>query len=68
MNYQTKNILKSSINVFLSVSDEEKENMVSHVRNQIKEHENALKHIGMGLADDYVQAGKIFLRIYDYGI
>lgn len=66
MTHRTKSILKRSINEFLSVSDEYKDEMVLHVQNQLKDHENALKHIGMGLDEDMVQGARIFLRIFKY--
>jgi len=65
MTAETKAILKRSINEFLSVSEQERENMVQHVRKELQRHKNGLNSIGMGLANDYVVAGEIFLRIYD---
>lgn len=65
MTAETKAILKRSINEFLSVSEQERENMVQHVRKELQRHKRGLDSIGMGLANDYVVAGEIFLRIYD---
>lgn len=65
MTAETKAILKRSINEFLSVSEQERENMVQHVRKELQRHRKGLNSIGMGLMNDYVVAGEIFLRIYD---
>lgn len=65
MTAETKTILKRSINEFLSVSEQERENMVQHVRKELQRHKRGLDSIGMGLSNDYVVAGEIFLRIYD---
>lgn len=65
MTAETKNILKRSINEFLSSTDEEKESYISLVQNKIKEHERALESIGVGYSDNFVTAGKIFLRIFN---
>ena len=65
MTAETKAILKRSINEFLSVSEQERENMVQHVRKELQRHKKGLNLIGMGLANDYVVAGEIFLRLYD---
>ncbi len=65
MTTETKAILKRSINEFLGVSEQERENMVQHVRKELQRHRKGLNSIGMGLANDYAVAGEIFLRIYD---
>lgn len=65
MTAETKAILKRSINEFLSVSEQERDNMVLHVRKEVQRHRKGLNSIGMGLVNDYVVAGEIFLRIYD---
>lgn len=39
--------------------------MVQHVRKELQRHKRGLDSIGMGLSNDYVVAGEIFLRIYD---
>lgn len=65
MTAETKAILKRSINEFLSVSEQERENMVQHVRKELQRHRKGLNSIGMGLMNDYVVAGEIFLRIYE---
>lgn len=66
MTTEAKAILKRSINEFLSVSEQERENMVRHVRKELQRHRKGLNSIGVGLTNDYVVAGEIFLRIYDY--
>ena len=65
MTHETKSILTQSINVFLSSSDKDKQEMVSMVQNNLKTHYNALKTIGMGYDTNMVQAGEIFLRIFN---
>ena len=65
MTHETKSILTQSINVFLSSSEKDKAEMVSVVQNNLKTHYNALKTIGMGYDTNMVQAGEIFLRIFN---
>ena len=65
MTHETKQILTRSINVFLSSSEKDKAEMVSVVQNNLKTHYNALKTIGMGYDTNMVQAGEIFLRIFN---
>ena len=65
MTHETKSILTHSINVFLSSSEKDKAEMVSVVQNNLKTHYNALKTIGMGYDTNMVQAGEIFLRIFN---
>ena len=65
MTYETKSILTRSINVFLSSSEKDKVEMVSMVQNNLKTHYNALNTIGMGLDNNKVVAGEIFLRIFN---
>ena len=65
MTHETKQILTRSINVFLSSSEKDKAEMVSEVQNNLKTHYNALKTIGMGYDTNMVQAGEIFLRIFN---
>lgn len=65
MTTETKAILRRSINEFLSVSEQERDNMILHVKKELQRHRKGLSSIGMGLANDYVVAGEIFLRIYD---
>lgn len=60
----SKNILRNSINVFLSSTSEEKERYVRIVEKNVNDHKNAIKSIGMGYCLHTVQAGEIFLRIF----
>lgn len=64
MTQTTKNILINSINVFLSSTNEEKENYIRVVEKNLNDHKNALELIGSGFAKDTVEAGELFLRIY----
>ena len=65
MTPQAKVLLKKSINEYKTFSEPKKEQMVSLVRTRIKQHENAIKTIGTGYADYFVEAGRVFLRISD---
>lgn len=65
MTHETKQILRRSIDVFLSSPEKDKVEMVSEVQNNLKLHYNALKTIGMGLDNNKVVAGEIFLRIFN---
>lgn len=65
MTHETKAILTRSINMFLEASDKDKEEMVAMVQNNLKAHYNALNTIGLGLDENKVVAGEIFLRIFN---
>ena len=61
-----KSILKNSINAFLVATSEEKERYILVVQKNLKDHKNAIKSIGIGYCVHVVQAGEIFLRIYNH--
>ena len=65
MTQEAKNILRRSINVFLQSTDKEKEIYIESVANNLNIHYNALNLIGAGYSLDTVQAGQIFLRIFN---
>lgn len=65
MTQEAKNILRRSINVFLQSTDKEKEIYIESVANNLNIHYNALNSIGIGYSLDTVQAGQIFLRIFN---
>jgi hypothetical protein len=65
MTQEAKNILRRSINVFLQFTDKEKEIYIESVANNLNIHYNALNSIGIGYSLDTVQAGQIFLRIFN---
>lgn len=60
MNHQTKSILKASINGFLEASEQEKERLVQLVKDRLE----GLDNIGLGYSEDFLLAGKLFLRIF----
>lgn len=64
MTPRTKYILKDAINVFKAVSSEEKIKLIATVQNNLNVHYNGLETIGVGLDEDKVKAGEIFLRIF----
>lgn len=59
-----KNILKNSINVFLSATTEEKQRYILGVQKNLNDHKNAINTIGIGYCIHVVEAGEIFLRIF----
>lgn len=65
MTVTAKNILKNSINVFLSSSNEDKEKYISVVEKNLNDHKKAINTIGIGYCEDVVQAGSIFMRIFN---
>ena len=65
MNQETKSLLKRSINHFLSVTDQEKENCINNVKHEIKMWENGCSTKKQGYSTNQVQIGKIFLRIFN---
>ena len=60
-----KSILRNSINVFLASTSEEKERYIQVVQKNLNDHKNAMESIGMGFCNHTVQAGSIFLRIFN---
>lgn len=65
MTPRTKEVLRASINEYLANPDKQ-ENYRETVNKQLQEHENAIKHIGMGLDRDYVKAGQMLKRIFKF--
>jgi hypothetical protein len=65
MTQVSKNILRNSINVFLSSTNEDKEKYITVVQKNLNDHKNAINSIGMGYCSHTVQAGQIFLRIFN---
>lgn len=65
MTPRTKHILLEAINIFKASPSEKKKEHIQTIQNNLKVHYNGLKSIGMGLDDDMVKAGEIFLRIFN---
>ncbi len=65
MTARTKHILKEAIEMVFNNIQWSYKDAVKMVKQNIAKHENGLKNIGVGFDDDMVQAGYIFLRIYD---
>jgi hypothetical protein len=65
MTQVSKNILRNSINVFLSSTNEDKERYIKVVEKNLNDHKNAMNSIGMGYCLHTVNAGEIFLRIFN---
>lgn len=63
MNARTKAILERSLNDMKGKTQAEKEEMVSIVIEQLTLNKKGIDTIGIGLDEDMVQAGKIFLRL-----
>ena len=64
MTPRTKEILKDAINIYNAVPSDKKEELVQTVQNNLKVHYNGLNNIGIGLYEDKVLAGEIFIRIF----
>ena len=62
MNPRAKNILTISVHDYLGFDKDKQTKMVKHVEQQIESNDKGLKHIGFGLDNDMVTAGKVFLR------
>ena len=64
MDFQTKDLLIRSIEAYSVANEERQQEMISHVEDMLGRHGRAINAIAYGFADHYVQAGRIFLRIY----
>ena len=64
MTPRTKEILKDAINIYNAVPSDKKEELIQTVQNNLKVHYNGLNNIGIGLDEDKVLAGEIFLRVF----
>lgn len=64
MTQRTKEILKDAIHIYNAVPSDKKEELIQTVQNNLKVHYNGLNSIGIGLDEDKVLAGEMFLRIY----
>lgn len=62
---RVKEILRQSISVYKGKSELDKEVLVSMVKSNLSIHYDSFAVIGMGLDEDKVRAGEIFLRIYN---
>lgn len=64
MTPRTKEILKDAINIYNAVPSDKKEELIQTVQNNLKVHYNGLNNIGIGLDEDKVLAGEMFIRIF----
>lgn len=65
MDIKTKDLLIRTLSVFNQCDESERREKIDFVKSALKSHYTHLESIGMGYAEHYVQAAKIFLRIYD---
>ena len=65
MTTQAKVILKDAINIYEASPSDKKKELIQSVQNNLKIHYASLNSIGIGLDEDKVTAGKIFLRIFN---
>lgn len=63
MTYEAKILLLRSLSEYKKLDEPRKVKMVKLVNQRLEQHNNALKTIGIGYADNFAQAGRIFLRI-----
>lgn len=65
MTTKSKQALRDGINIYNATPSDKKQELVQSVKNNLKVHYNGLKTIGIGLDEDLVVAGKVFLRIFN---
>ena len=65
MDYETKSLLKRSINEFLVSDNEQQEEMIEDVRKKLKIREKSFKQFDIE-EDHYIKASKVFLRLFEY--
>lgn len=63
MTVRTKELLIEALFIYDNAPDSERLNLIAEVRDQLAKHKNAYNLIGFGLSDNYVTAGRLFLRI-----
>ena len=66
MTPRTKEILKDALNIYKAMlNPDDKQNLINSVKKNLSIHYNGINTIGIGLDEDKVRAGEIFLRIYN---
>jgi len=65
MDYETKSLLKRSINEFLVSDINQQEEMIEDVRKKLKIREKSFKQSNIE-EDQYIKASEVFLRLFDY--
>jgi hypothetical protein len=63
MDVYVKNLVMNSLRQFEGATAGQKEIWIHEVREKIKRHENAIKHLGIGYSENTVRAARIFLRV-----
>lgn len=63
MTSRTKEILRECLFIYHVTPN--KQPLIDKVKENLSIHYNSIKNIGVGLDDDKVRAGEIFLRIYN---
>ena len=58
-----KIIVINSLNQYYQLSDNEKKEMIKHIKIKLEENNQAIQSIGIGYSKDMVRAGNVFLRI-----
>lgn len=64
MTTRAKEILKDGINIYKAIPSDKKQELIQTVQNNLKVHYDSLNSIGIGLDEDKIVAGKVFLRIF----
>lgn len=64
MTPRAKEILKDAINIYNAIPSDKQQELIVTVQNNLKVHYDSLNTIGMGLDEDKVRAGEIFLKIF----
>jgi DUF438 domain-containing protein len=59
----TKDLVRNTLTEFKDGSEDQKKFWIEDIKRKLKVHEDGLKYIGMGNANYYVKAARIFLRI-----
>lgn len=65
MTTRVKEILKEAIHIYNAIPIDGKVLLIDRVKSNLSMHYNGVKTIGIGLDIDKVQAGEIFLRIFN---
>ena len=61
---RAKKILSDSILTFNDMDQRRREEGIQHIKRMLRNHKNGVQYFGMGADEDFVLAGKEFLRLY----
>lgn len=64
MKLEVKILVRNSIVDFEAADESKQKAWIQHIQSLLKWHERGLESIGVGYSEDFVEAGRVFLRIY----